>query len=98
MRHAGAVPTCGRAKAEPCGQNTPMGIGPPVEIRPARESDAESIREAVKAVAAEKWYLATVDGFSLEETRAFLKRIIENNLPQTTAVAGDTVIGFCDIL
>jgi ribosomal protein S18 acetylase RimI-like enzyme len=75
-----------------------MGIGPPVEIRPARESDAESIREAVKAVAAEKWYLATVDGFSLEETRAFLKRIVENNLPQVTAVAGDTVIGFCDIL
>jgi RimJ/RimL family protein N-acetyltransferase len=75
-----------------------MPIGPEVEIRRARESDAESIRAAVQAVAAEKRYLATVKGFSLEETRAFLKRILEGNLPQVTAVAGDTVVGACDIL
>jgi ribosomal protein S18 acetylase RimI-like enzyme len=75
-----------------------MHIGHQVEIRPVHESDAESLREAVKAIAAEKWYLATVDGFSLEETRSFLKRIVEGNLPQVTAVAGDKVVGFCDIL
>jgi ribosomal protein S18 acetylase RimI-like enzyme len=75
-----------------------MPIGPQVEIRPARESDAQSIRAAVQAVAAEKWYLATVKGFSLEETRAYLKRSLERNLPQLTAVAGDKVVGFCDIL
>jgi ribosomal protein S18 acetylase RimI-like enzyme len=75
-----------------------MPIGSPIEIRTARKSDAEAIRDAVKAVAAEKWYLATVEGFSLEDTRAFLKHIIEANLPQVTALAGDTVIGFCDIL
>ncbi len=75
-----------------------MQIGPQVEIRRARESDAESIRAAVRAVAQEKWYLATVEGFSLEETRSFLKRIVEGNLPQVTAVAGDTVVGGCDIL
>jgi RimJ/RimL family protein N-acetyltransferase len=75
-----------------------MQIGPPVEIRRARESDAESIREAVRAVAQEKWYLATVEGFSLEETRAFLKRILDGNFPQVTAVAGDIVVGCCDIL
>jgi ribosomal protein S18 acetylase RimI-like enzyme len=88
----------GRAKAEPGGQNTAMHVGPEVEIRPARESDAESIRDAVQAIAAEKSYLATVEGFSLEETRAFLKRIVEGNLPQVTAVAGHRVVGFCDIL
>jgi len=52
----------------------------------------------VTAVAAEKWYIATVEGFSPDETRAFLKHIIEGNLPQVTALAGDTVVGFCDIL
>src|ERR1700683_5039254 len=75
-----------------------MPVGSPIEIRTARETDAEAIRDAVKAVAAEKWYLATVEGFSLEDTHAFLKHIIEANLPQVTAFAGDTVIGFCDIL
>jgi ribosomal protein S18 acetylase RimI-like enzyme len=54
--------------------------------------------DAVNAVAAEKWYLATVDGFSLEETRAFLKRVVDGSLPQVLAVVDDTVVGFCDIL
>ncbi len=56
------------------------------------------MRDAVKAIAAEKWYLATVDGFSLDETRAFLRRIAEGSLPQTTAVVDDVVVGFCDIM
>jgi ribosomal protein S18 acetylase RimI-like enzyme len=70
----------------------------PIEFRPARETDAEGIRAVVSAVAAEKRYLATVEGFSLEETRAFLRHIIERGLPQVTALAGDNVVGFCDIL
>ncbi len=69
-----------------------------VEIRQARESDAESVREAVNAVAAEKRFLATVDGFSLEQTRAFIRHIVENSLPQVLALSKDRVIGFCDIL
>jgi ribosomal protein S18 acetylase RimI-like enzyme len=75
-----------------------MHSGSPIEFRSARETDAEGIRAAVQAVAAEKRYLATVEGFSLEQTRAFLKHIIEGNLPQVTALAGDSVVGFCDIL
>jgi ribosomal protein S18 acetylase RimI-like enzyme len=69
-----------------------------VLIRPGRESDAASAREAVNAVAAEKWYLATVGGFSLEQTRAFLKRTADGSLPQVLALAEDEVVGFCDIL
>jgi ribosomal protein S18 acetylase RimI-like enzyme len=68
-----------------------------VQIRPARESDTASACEAVNAVAAEKWYLATVDGFSLEQTRAFLKRVIDGALPQVLAVVKGEV-GFCDII
>jgi ribosomal protein S18 acetylase RimI-like enzyme len=56
------------------------------------------LREAVKAVAAEKWYLATVDGFSVEQTHAFVRHIVEGSLPQVTAVVEEEVVGFCDIL
>ena len=71
---------------------------PRVQIRPSRESDAASFNDAVNAVAAEKWYIATVDGFSLEQTRAYLQGIVEDSLPQVLAVAEDEVVGFCDIL
>jgi ribosomal protein S18 acetylase RimI-like enzyme len=71
---------------------------PDVQIRPARDSDAASLRDAVRAVASEKWYLATIDGFSVEQTRAFLRRIAEESLPQVTAVVQAEVVGFCDII
>jgi RimJ/RimL family protein N-acetyltransferase len=69
-----------------------------LEIRPAREADAASLSDAVKAVAAEKWYLATVDGFSLEQTCAYLQNIRDRSLPQATAIVGHAVVGFCDII
>jgi ribosomal protein S18 acetylase RimI-like enzyme len=69
-----------------------------LEIRRARESDAEFIRDAVKAIAAEKWFLATLEGWSLEDTRAFLKHIADGDLPQATAFADGRAVGFCDIL
>jgi ribosomal protein S18 acetylase RimI-like enzyme len=69
-----------------------------VLIRPGRESDAASVRAAIKAVAAEKWHLATLDGFSLEQTRSFLKRVVKDSLPQVMAVVDEEVVGFCDIL
>jgi ribosomal protein S18 acetylase RimI-like enzyme len=75
-----------------------MHNGSRVHIRPTRDSDAASLCDAVNAVAAEKWYLATVDGFSLEQTRAFVKRVVEGSLPQVVAVEEDVVVGFCDIL
>ena len=75
-----------------------MNLGHQIQIRQARESDAISIREAVKAIAAEKWYLATVEGFSLKQTRAFLRHIVDGDLPQVMAIAEETVVGFCDIL
>jgi L-amino acid N-acyltransferase YncA len=68
-----------------------------IEIRAACESDAESIREALKAIASEKRYLTTVDGFSLEETRSFLKHLSDAGLPQMIAAAESKVVGFCDI-
>jgi ribosomal protein S18 acetylase RimI-like enzyme len=69
-----------------------------LHIRPARESDAASANDAVNEIAAEKWYLATVDGFSEEQTRAFLKQVVDGNLPQVLAVVQDQVVGFCDVI
>jgi len=69
-----------------------------LHLRPARESDAASANDAVNAIAAEKWYLATVDGFSKEQTRAFLKQVVDGNLPQVLAVVQDQVVGFCDVI
>jgi ribosomal protein S18 acetylase RimI-like enzyme len=63
-----------------------------------RESDAAAFRDAVNVVAAEKWYLATVDGFSLEQTLAFVRHNVEASLPQVMAVVENEVVGFCDIL
>ena len=74
-----------------------LSNGRQVQIRPARESDTASACAAVNAVAAEKWYLASVDGFTPEQTRAFLKRVIDDSLPHVFAVAGE-VVGFCDII
>jgi ribosomal protein S18 acetylase RimI-like enzyme len=34
----------------------------------------------------------------LEETLAFLRRVIDGSLPQVLAVAEDEVAGFCDII
>jgi ribosomal protein S18 acetylase RimI-like enzyme len=72
--------------------------GSQVHIRQGRESDAASGCEAVKAIASEEWYLAIVDGFSVEQTRDFLKRVVDGSLPQVIAVVDDKVVGFCDIL
>jgi len=69
-----------------------------VQIRPVRESDAAAFCDAVKSVAAEKWYLATVDGFSLEQTLAFVRHNVEASMPQVMAVVENEVVGFCDIL
>jgi hypothetical protein len=77
-------------------QNSIMHNGPQVQIRPARESDTTSFCDAVRAVAAEKWHLASVDGFSLEQIRAFLKKVVDGSQPQVMAVVKDKVVGFCE--
>jgi ribosomal protein S18 acetylase RimI-like enzyme len=39
-----------------------------------------------------------LSGFSLEQTRTFLKRVVDGALPQVLAVVEDEVVGFCDII
>jgi ribosomal protein S18 acetylase RimI-like enzyme len=71
---------------------------PQVQIRRSRMEDAESLCDAVNAVAREKWWLATVDGFSPEQTRSFLKFVMDPSLSQVVAAADGLVVGWCDIV
>ena len=66
-------------------------------IRPTRMEDAASLCAAIRSVAAEQWFLATVDGFSLSETRAYLQVAIEASFPHLVAVGDTGVVGSCDI-
>jgi ribosomal protein S18 acetylase RimI-like enzyme len=59
---------------------------------------AESFGKAMEGVARERKYLASTEGFPVEETKSFVKAIEKNNSAQFYALDGETVIGWCDIL
>jgi len=69
-----------------------------VQIRRSRLTDAESLCDTINSVAREKWSLATADGFTPEQTRAFLKFVTEHSLSQVVAVANGLVVGWCDVV
>jgi RimJ/RimL family protein N-acetyltransferase len=66
-------------------------------IRPSRIEDAAAFSEAGGRVATEKRYLATVDGYTVEQTRSYLQRAAEGLLYQFVAEVDGRVIGACDI-
>ena len=68
-----------------------------IVIRPATMADLESFTDAVNSVYREKWYLATLDGYSLEQSRVFLQRFVDNSWPRVVAVSNGQVVGWCDI-
>lgn len=69
-----------------------------VQIRRSRIEDAESLCDSINAVAREKWWLATADGFAPEQTRAFLKFVADHSLSQVVAVANGLIVGWCDVV
>lgn len=70
------------------------------EIRyvPASLHYAVSYGAAVDAVARERKYLGSTEGFPPESTLAFVRNIEENNFAQYYALEGERVIGWCDII
>jgi RimJ/RimL family protein N-acetyltransferase len=68
-----------------------------IRIRRSRLEDAPTFSAAVKAVASEKWYLATIDGYSVDETRAYIQRALDGAVCQVVAIADDRVVGACDV-
>lgn len=51
------------------------------QIVPAERKYARSYCRAVGRVAGERKYLASTEGFSLEQTESFLNMIVENRFP-----------------
>ncbi|MBP1638919.1 MAG: ywnH [Bacteroidetes bacterium] len=59
---------------------------------------AESYCQAVDAVARERKYLGSTEGFPLESTVAFVQMIEAKNLAQYYAIENNRVVGWCDII
>jgi ribosomal protein S18 acetylase RimI-like enzyme len=69
-----------------------------VLIAPISESDVESFRECLDAVARERTFLALQEAPPLEHMRAFVMQNIANHVPQVVAKEQQCVVGWCDIL
>jgi ribosomal protein S18 acetylase RimI-like enzyme len=69
-----------------------------VAVRPVREADVDSLCAAVNSVCAERRYLATEHGFTVNQTHDFVMRILLESLIQFVAIDSGKVVGWCDIL
>jgi len=68
------------------------------EIVPAAESYLAGYRRAVDIVARERKYLAFLEAWPIEQTRAFLRDNLSRGNPHFLVVRGDDVGGWCDII
>ena len=91
----------GRALRYPADAGESRG-NPHVEIAgadpPLATGRCRSLCDTINAVAREKWWLATADGFSPEQSRSFLQFVMDHSLSQVVAVANDSIVGWCDIV
>jgi RimJ/RimL family protein N-acetyltransferase len=69
-----------------------------VNIVPIAEGHIEGFRRTLDIVARERRYLAFLEAPPLPSTRAFILDMIEQCYPQFVAMAGDEVVGWCDII
>jgi RimJ/RimL family protein N-acetyltransferase len=69
-----------------------------VIIRPIAEPDIDAFRDVVDAVARERRYLSAAQGPSLESTANFVRNNLEQGNPQRVVIAGDALVGWCDIV
>jgi ribosomal protein S18 acetylase RimI-like enzyme len=67
-------------------------------IVPIAGQHIASFRAAVGSVAREKLYLAFLKAPPLKGCRAYVKTNIRENHPHVVALAGDRVVGWCDIV
>ena len=66
-------------------------------IVPTREIHIKSLHKALDRVAREKKYLAFLKAPPLAESRKYVRGNIKDRNPQFVALAGEEVIGWCDI-
>ena len=70
---------------------------PPFTIEPITPDDVEGLQAAVEAVARERRYLAAVDGFGVDGTRAFVDGLARGGGVQLVVRAEGRVVGWCDV-
>jgi len=68
-----------------------------VRVVPIGERHITGFHAAVDSVAREKHYLAMARAFPLKSTREFVRGNIRRRNPHFVALAGDRVVGWCDI-
>jgi RimJ/RimL family protein N-acetyltransferase len=69
-----------------------------IEIRPFQSLDLESFNATLNTICAERRYLASVDGFSLEKSRQFIQSGLDRRTIQQVAAVGTQIVGWCDII
>jgi RimJ/RimL family protein N-acetyltransferase len=67
------------------------------EIIPITEAHAEGFNKAVDFVARERKYLSVLEGFSFEDSLAFVRKNINESNPHFVVVDDEQVVGWCDI-
>ena len=70
---------------------------PPFSIDPTTPDDIEGLAAAVEAVARERRYLTSVDGFGVDGTRAFVDGLARDGGVQLVVRSAGRVVGWCDV-
>lgn len=68
-----------------------------IKIVPTSEAYAEILQQAVASVAKERQYLASLNGFTIEETAGFIKHLLSGGGTQYLALHAEQVVGWCDV-
>ena len=66
-------------------------------IAPITERHISGLHVVFDRVARERRYLAMLQAFPMRETRLFVRASISNRAPYFVALAGNRVVGWCDI-
>lgn len=69
----------------------------PFSIEPITSDDVEGLQAAVEAVARERRYLAAVEGFGVDGTRAFVDGLARAGGVQLVVRSAGSVVGWCDV-
>jgi RimJ/RimL family protein N-acetyltransferase len=69
-----------------------------IAVRASAPEDAAAVAACVDVVARERRWLASVEGFSVAETRTFIESLLAAGGVQIIAVQDDLVVGWCDIV
>jgi RimJ/RimL family protein N-acetyltransferase len=66
-------------------------------ITTTKVEDADAVARCVAAIARERRFLATTEGFSVEETRTYIDELKRTGGVHLVAVDGGEIVGWCDI-